>query len=152
MTFRFGAAAGVAAILSLPNSAATQVLTQRDVSLHMALAIAQTASQECGANTSVAVVDRAGRLRVFLQGDNANPHNIELARRKAYTARTFRQPSSAWAKRTETVNQFVILEIIFRPIQYFRNRILFFSRTPFFLSRQNFFGFDPIFRPRNSIF
>jgi hypothetical protein len=30
-------------------------------------------------------------------GDNANPHNIELARRKAYTARTFRQPSSAWA-------------------------------------------------------
>jgi uncharacterized protein GlcG (DUF336 family) len=71
----------------------------------MALTIAQTASQECGANTSVAVVDRAGRLRVFLQGDNANPHNIELARRKAYSARTFRQPSSAWAKRTKTVNQ-----------------------------------------------
>ena len=44
-------------------------------------------------------------MRVFLQGDNANPHNIELARRKAYTARTFRQASSAWAKRTETVNQ-----------------------------------------------
>jgi uncharacterized protein GlcG (DUF336 family) len=105
MTFRFGAAAGVAAILSLPNAAGAQVLTQRDVSLRMALTIAETASQECGANTSVAVVDRAGRLRVFLQGDNANPHNIELARRKAYTARTFRQPSSAWAKRTETVNQ-----------------------------------------------
>ena len=106
MTFRFGAtAAGAAAILSLTTSAAAQVLTQRDVSLQLALTIAQTASHECGANTSVAVVDRAGRLRVFLQGDNANPHNIELARRKAYTARTFRQPSSAWAKRTETVNQ-----------------------------------------------
>ena len=83
MTFRLGVAAGAAAILSLPDSPAAQVLTQRDVSLRMALTIAETASQECGANTSVAVVDRAGRLRVFLQGDNANPHNIELARRKA---------------------------------------------------------------------
>ena len=45
-----------------------------------------------------------GAVRVLLQGDNASPHNMELARRKAYTARTFRQPSSAWAKRTETAN------------------------------------------------
>ena len=47
MTFRLGVAAGAAAILSLPNPAAAQALTQRDVSLHMALTIAQTASQEC---------------------------------------------------------------------------------------------------------
>jgi uncharacterized protein GlcG (DUF336 family) len=97
-------AATAAALLSVPSFGGAQVLMQRDVSLRMALAIAETALTECGVNTSVAVVDRAGRLRVFLQGDNANPHNIELARRKAYTARTFRQPSSAWAKRTETVN------------------------------------------------
>ena len=92
------------AILTIVSSASGQLLTQRDVSLRMALTIAETALAQCGINTSVAVVDRAGRLRVFLQGDNANPHNIELARRKAYTARTFRQPSSAWAKRTETTN------------------------------------------------
>jgi uncharacterized protein GlcG (DUF336 family) len=97
-------ATGVVAILSLASVPGAQVLTQRDVSLRMALTIAETALAECGITTSVAVVDRAGRLRVFLQGDNANPHNIELARRKAYTARTFRQPSSAWAKRTETTN------------------------------------------------
>jgi uncharacterized protein GlcG (DUF336 family) len=103
MSFRL-AAATAAAILSVSSSAGAQVLMQRDVSLRMALAIAETAIAACGLNTSVAVVDRAGRLRVFLQGDNANPHNIELARRKAYTARTFRQPSAAWAKRTETVN------------------------------------------------
>jgi uncharacterized protein GlcG (DUF336 family) len=96
--------AAAAAIAAVTNVAAAQVLTQRDVSLRMALTIAETALAQCGINTSVAVVDRAGRLRVFLQGDNANPHNIELARRKAYTARTFRQPSSAWAKRTETTN------------------------------------------------
>ena len=37
----------------------------------------------------------------MLEGDNASPHNAELARRKAYTARTFRTPSAEWAKRTE---------------------------------------------------
>jgi uncharacterized protein GlcG (DUF336 family) len=52
----------------------------------------------------VAVVDRAGRLRVFLQGDKAAPHNLELARRKAYTARTFQRTSAEWAKLTETTN------------------------------------------------
>jgi uncharacterized protein GlcG (DUF336 family) len=94
----------VAAILAIPCSAGAQVLMQKDVSLPMALAIAQAASAECGVNTSVAVVDRAGRLKVFLQGDGAAPHNIELARRKAYTARTFRRTSGEWATRTETVN------------------------------------------------
>ena len=104
MSLQSRVATGVVAILSLTSVGGAQVLTQRDVSLRMALTIAETALAQCGINTSVAVVDRAGRLRVFLQGDNANPHNIELARRKAYTARTFRQPSSAWAKRTETTN------------------------------------------------
>jgi uncharacterized protein GlcG (DUF336 family) len=103
MTFRSSAPAAAAAFVLVSGTHA-QVLTQRDVSLRIALTIAETALAQCGINTSVAVVDRAGRLRVFLQGDNANPHNIELARRKAYTARTFRQPSSAWAKRTETIN------------------------------------------------
>ena len=104
MAFRLAAVAAAAAILSTSSPGSAQVLTQRDVSLRMALTIAETAIAECGLNASVAVVDRAGRLRVFLQGDNANPHNIELARRKAYTARTFRTPSAEWARRTETTN------------------------------------------------
>jgi uncharacterized protein GlcG (DUF336 family) len=87
------------------STAGAQVLMQRDVSLRMALTIAETASAECGAIASIAVVDRAGRIKVLLQGDGGSPHNLELARRKAYTARTFRTPSAAWAKRTETVNQ-----------------------------------------------
>lgn len=92
------------AILFVSSTVAAQVLMNRDVSLRMALTIAEAALAECGMTTSVAVVDRAGRVRVLLQGDNASPHNMELARRKAYTARTFRQPSSAWAKRSETTN------------------------------------------------
>jgi uncharacterized protein GlcG (DUF336 family) len=97
-----------------PGCANAQVLMQRDVSLRMALSIAEAALAECGDFTSVAVVDRAGRLRVFLQGDNANPHNIELARRKAYTARTFKMPSAEWANRTETANgrQRMLAEVI----------------------------------------
>ncbi|MBI4485711.1 MAG: heme-binding protein, partial [Acidobacteria bacterium] len=89
MLFRLAAAAA-AAILSVPVLTSAQVLMQRDVSLKMALAIATTALEECGGTASVAVVDRAGRIRVLLQGDTASPHNPELARRKAYTARTFR--------------------------------------------------------------
>src|SRR5207244_12688650 len=80
-----------------------QVCTNRDVGVGMGLAIAVGALDQCGQegnSVSVAVVDRAGRLRVFLQSDKANPHNIELARRKAYPARTFGRTSAEWAKRT----------------------------------------------------
>src|ERR1700752_4622107 len=103
MVFR-PALATAAAILTLSSAADAQVLMNRDVSLRMALTIAEAALAECGVTTSVAVVDRAGRSRVLLQGDTASPKNGELPRRKAYTARTFRTPSSEWAKRTESTN------------------------------------------------
>ncbi|HEY7666204.1 MAG TPA: heme-binding protein [Xanthobacteraceae bacterium] len=83
-----------------------QVIMQRDVGVRMGLAIAVAALDQCeqdGNSVSVAVVDRAGRLRVFLQSDRANPHNLELARRKAYTARTFGRSSAEWAKRTTEI-------------------------------------------------
>ena len=102
MSFRLAAAAAVAAIIAVPGSAGAQVLSEKNVSVRMALTIAQTALAECGDRVSVAVVDRTGRLRVFLQGDGAAPHNIELARRKAYTAETFGRPSAEWAARTDT--------------------------------------------------
>jgi len=104
MPFRFATVATLAALFMIPSSGIAQVLMQRDVSLRMALTIAETALGECGDSASVAVVDRAGRLRVFLQADKAAPHNIELARRKAYTARTFQRTSAEWAKITETTN------------------------------------------------
>ena len=90
---------------ALAGLANAQVLMERDVSVHMALTIAETALNECGSHVTVAVLDRAGRMRVFLQGDGASPHNLELARRKAYTAGTFGRTSLEWAQRTETQNQ-----------------------------------------------
>jgi uncharacterized protein GlcG (DUF336 family) len=102
MSFRLAAAAAAAAIVIVPGSAGAQLLMEPNVSAKMALTIAETAMAECGSRVSVAVVDRSGRVRVFVQGDGASPHNLELARRKAYTARTFGRTSLEWAQRTET--------------------------------------------------
>ncbi|PYR84629.1 MAG: hypothetical protein DMG19_16430 [Acidobacteria bacterium] len=87
-------------LVAASSSAGAQVLSEKNISIKMALVIAETALNQCTPRVSVAVLDRAGRLRVFLQGDGASPHNLELARRKAYTALTFRRTSADWAKRT----------------------------------------------------
>jgi uncharacterized protein GlcG (DUF336 family) len=115
MLFRLAVAA--TAIVAVPGAAGAQVLMERNVSAKMALTIAETAYAECGPRVSVAVVDRAGRLRVFIQGDGAQPHNLELARRKAYTAETFGRTSLEWAQRTETTipGQRALSEVI--PLQ-----------------------------------
>jgi uncharacterized protein GlcG (DUF336 family) len=105
MYMKAGFAAGAVALALMPGALSAQVQTQRDITWKLGLAIAQGAIEEC-ANTnkypiSVAVVDRAGRIRVFISSDDPSPHNFELARRKAYTARTFRRPSMEWAQRTK---------------------------------------------------
>ena len=102
MMLRVLAAAGVATILAVPSAVNAQVLMQKELSARMALTIAETAWTECTARVTVAVVDRAGRLKAIIVGDGVSPHNIELAERKAYTARTFGRTSIDWAKRTET--------------------------------------------------
>jgi uncharacterized protein GlcG (DUF336 family) len=94
----------IAAIMALQAIGAdAQILTERNISLQLALSIAQAAMASCktdGYDVSVAVVDRAGDLKVMLRADTANPHNADLARRKAYTSRTFKVPSMEVAKRT----------------------------------------------------
>ena len=80
-----------------------QVLTEKNVSTQLALAMANAAIAACktdGYDVSVAVVDRAGDLKLLMRADTANPHNADLARRKAYTAKTFGVPSMEVAKRT----------------------------------------------------
>ena len=106
MSIRIAAAIAASALLGAAAPAAeAQVLMEPNVSIHMAMTIAETALEQCTARVSVAVLDRAGRMRVFLMGDDASPHNVELARRKAYTALTFRRSSLDWAKRTEPGSQ-----------------------------------------------
>jgi len=93
----------LAGLTVLPAQA--QLLTHKDLSLAIALTIAQTAYDQCtaeGYGVSVVVVDRAGDTIVALRGDKAGPHTLENARRKAYTARTFRIPTSAYAEKYAT--------------------------------------------------
>jgi uncharacterized protein GlcG (DUF336 family) len=97
------AIAGAVAIAILTGSAQGQPLTIQTISASQALKIVNAAIAKCSQpgpkiTISVAVVDQAGNPRLMLNADTASPHNFDLARRKAYTARTFRMPSSEWAK------------------------------------------------------
>lgn len=80
------------------------LVTQRILSLGMAKTIAETALAACqakGAHPTVAVVDRAGLLLVLLRDEQATPETIEMARRKAYTARIFRITTLEFRDRTK---------------------------------------------------
>ena len=75
--------------------ATAQLLTHRDLSYAMAKTIAETAIDSCAAKgyaVSAVVVDRDGEVIVAMRADNAGPHTMENARRKAYTARSFFAP------------------------------------------------------------
>jgi uncharacterized protein GlcG (DUF336 family) len=99
------AATVLTALLVVPASA-QQLVQRRDLSYAMALAIATGAIDACkalGFSTSAAVVvDRAGETLVAARDDNARPHAMEAARRKAYTARTFAVTTVEFAKEIPT--------------------------------------------------
>jgi uncharacterized protein GlcG (DUF336 family) len=89
----------LSAVVSLAHA---QLLTHRDLTYGLAKTIAETAIDSCGAKgyaVSAVVVDRAGEVIVAMRADNSSPHTMENARRKAYTARTFRTSTAAYAKR-----------------------------------------------------
>ena len=95
--------AGLTIATALSSTVFAQgLVTQKNVSLAMAQTIAQAALAQCesmGFKVSVTVVDRAGLPIVMLRGDGAGLHTPEGAERKAYTARTFSQPSADFVKR-----------------------------------------------------
>jgi uncharacterized protein GlcG (DUF336 family) len=91
----------VAAFLSSPVGA-QGLVAQKNIPLAMALTIANAALAHCesmGFKVAVTVVDRGGLAIVMLRGDGAGLHTPEGSDRKAYTARTFSQPSAAFTKR-----------------------------------------------------
>jgi uncharacterized protein GlcG (DUF336 family) len=94
---------GLALTTTLSTAVAAQgLVTQKNISLAMAPTIAQAAVAQCesmGFKVSVTVVDPAGLPIVMLRGDGAGLHTPEGAERKAYTARTFSQPSADFVKR-----------------------------------------------------
>jgi len=94
---------GLALTAALASTATAEgLVTQKNIPLAMAQVITQGALAQCqsmGYKVSVAVVDRAGLTLVMLRGDGAGLHTPEGAERKAFTARTFSQPSADFVKR-----------------------------------------------------
>jgi uncharacterized protein GlcG (DUF336 family) len=101
--FMLLASAAFAAVLVAPASA--QLLQRKDLSLTVAQSIANGALDACkamGYAASVVVVDRAGETMVALRGDGSGPHTVENARRKAYTANTFKMSTEDFIKDMKT--------------------------------------------------
>ena len=95
----------MALAVSTPTPAPAQLLERKDLSLPIALAIANGALEACkamGYAASVVVVDRAGETLVALRGDGSGPHTVENARRKAYTANTFKMTTEAFLQEMKT--------------------------------------------------
>jgi uncharacterized protein GlcG (DUF336 family) len=90
---------------ALAAPADAQLLNRKDLSYAMAKTIAEVAVENCkarGYGVSAVVVNRAGETIVALRDDAAGPHTMENARRKAYTANTFRMTTEDFVKRMAT--------------------------------------------------
>jgi len=89
-----------AVVVGAVATADAQLVTQKALSLNMAVTIAQTAIATCksqGYNVSAHVVGRNGEVLVSMRGDGTAPHTMENSMKKAYTARTLRMPSGQFA-------------------------------------------------------
>ena len=95
----------IALACAVAAPASAQLIQRKDLSYAMAKTIAENALADCktrGYAVSVVVVDRGGDTMVALRGDDAGPHTMENARRKAYTARTFRMTTEDFVKEMAT--------------------------------------------------
>ena len=91
------------AVIASDGATAQGVVLQRNLSLAMARTIAEATLAECkskGFNTAAVVVDRAGQVMVVLRDEQGTAQMVEMARRKAYTARMFRTSTLEFQKRT----------------------------------------------------
>jgi uncharacterized protein GlcG (DUF336 family) len=88
-----GFAQVVAAAEELPREAALPLALA-----NKAAAAAQEKCKQDGYRVTVAVVDRAGVLKVLMRGDGAGPHTTNSSSKKAYTAASLRRPTSELAE------------------------------------------------------
>ena len=75
------------------------ILTQRNIGIELALTAANAALDAARARgyrrTGVAVTNRAGQIVVLIRSDEAGPHLLDSARRKAYAASMNARTSAA---------------------------------------------------------
>ena len=91
--------------LSLPVGAEEKSLvTFKILTLDAAMELAQASLADCrkrGYQVTIAVVDRFGTVQVILRDRFAGPHTPETARRKAWTAISFRTDTLSLAELTQ---------------------------------------------------
>jgi uncharacterized protein GlcG (DUF336 family) len=83
------------------SSSNAQLAAHKDLTLPIALTMAETAIQTCtaqGYKVSAHVLGRNAEVLVAMRGDGTGPHTMENSMRKAYTARMQRRPSGDFAK------------------------------------------------------
>lgn len=100
------ALATVLAALGLASAVMAQegVFQTRSLTPETALVAAKAAMESCrkqGYQVAVAVVDRAGLAQVVLRDRFAGAHTLDVATNKAWTAASFRTPTSALAVETQ---------------------------------------------------
>jgi len=84
----------------LPSANAANLPREAVLPLTLAIKAANATLEKCnndGYLVSVAVVDRAGVLKVLLRADGAGPHTPDSSRKKAYTSASLRRATSAFA-------------------------------------------------------
>jgi len=77
------------------------LLTQKAISADMALAMVRGALEKCRADNyrvSVHVLDVDGQVKASARDDGSSEVNYDVSRRKAYTALTYKRPSSEMEK------------------------------------------------------
>jgi uncharacterized protein GlcG (DUF336 family) len=102
LAHRLGFAALVCLLGAPAAPAGAALIMHKVLPLDVAKTIAEGAIAACAAKgyaTSAVVVDADGETIVAMHGDGAPPHTMENARRKAYTAMTFKQPTAEYAKK-----------------------------------------------------
>jgi uncharacterized protein GlcG (DUF336 family) len=100
---RFTAMSAALLAAALLSTAQAAPLMERNISSEDAMAAYERVMAQCGQNNNnvtVVVVDRAGLVVLQARANGAALHNLDLARRKAYTGRTFRTKSIEWRDRT----------------------------------------------------
>lgn len=104
-TRRFCMVTAIVAGLAAPAMAQDAALVEfKAMTPEMATTVAQKAMADCrgkGFQVAVAVVDRFGNLQVLIRDRFAGPHTPETARRKAWTAVSFRSDTLALAELSE---------------------------------------------------
>jgi uncharacterized protein GlcG (DUF336 family) len=91
-------------LLPLATQAQQAVFETKAMTPETALRAARAALEHCskaGYQVSVAVVDRAGVPQVLLRDRFAGPHTVGIATDKAWTAASFKVPTSVLAKETQ---------------------------------------------------